>query len=118
LEEASGAVGGLAEYQRLLPGIDYMQRHYREDPPLAAIAHAAGLAPNYFHRRFKRLFGQTPRDHMLAQRMNRARHLLTNTSKTIKEIAAHSGYEDPAHFSRVFAAQFGCPASLYRSQHC
>ncbi len=103
------------EYYRLKPALDFMQLHFLENPSLTALAHKAGLAPNYFHRRFRALFGATPFNYMLAQRLNRARHLLASTPLSIKEIANAVGYEDSSYFSRVFTAQMQISPSDYRA---
>lgn len=103
------------EWQRLKPAVDYMQLHFQENPPLAEIASHVAMAPNHFHRRFTTLFGKTPFEHMLAQRMDRARHLLASTALTVKEVAARVGYEDAAYFSRIFSKRFGITPSDYHS---
>jgi AraC-like DNA-binding protein len=105
------------EYYRLKGAFDYMQTHFRDNPSLQKIAGQVGLAPNYFHRRFTKLFGTTPFNYMLAQRMNRARHLLAKTDFTVKEVAGQVGYEDAAYFSRVFTAQMQMSPSDYREHH-
>lgn len=103
------------EWKRLKPAVDFMQLHFQENPPLAEIASQVGMAPNHFHRRFAALFGKTPFEHMLSQRMDRARNLLASTSLTIKEVSAQAGYDDAAYFSRVFTKRFGITPSNYQS---
>lgn len=103
------------EYYHIKPALDFINTCYKDNPPLAAIAAKAGMAPNYFHRVFTELFGITPFNYMLAQRMNRARHLLASSSLNIKEVAAAVGYENPLYFTRVFTAQMHVAPSRYRS---
>ena len=102
------------EYYRLKKALDYMQRHFRENPPLSAIARQAALAPNYFHRRFLGVFGMTPHAYMLSQRMNHARRLLASTDDDIKGIALSVGYDDPAYFTRVFTREVRITPTAYR----
>lgn len=97
------------EYCRLKRALDFMQREFRENPSLEEIAGQAGLAPNYFHRRFRKLFGMTPFNFMLARR------LLASTDLSIKEVASAAGYHDPPHFSRVFAKHMQVSPSAYRA---
>jgi len=104
------------EWQRLKPAVDFMQLHFQQNPALAEISSRVGMAPNHFHRRFSILFGKTPFEHMLAQRMDRARRLLASTALTVKEVSAQVGYEDPAYFSRVFTKRFGITPSNYGSR--
>lgn len=116
LEVLADAPSFQPEWQRLKPAVDFMQLHYRENPPLAEIASQVDMAANYFHRRFAALFGRTPFEHMLAQRMDRARHLLASTAMTVKEVTNQVGYEDAAYFSRVFTKRFGITPSDYQSR--
>jgi len=39
--------------------------------------------------------------------MQKAQHLLTNTSKTVKEIAELLGFESPCHLSKQFKTHTG-----------
>jgi AraC-like DNA-binding protein len=104
-------------YLTLKPALDYMQDHYCENPSLAEIAARVRLAPNYFHRQFRQVFGVTPFNHMLAQRLNKARRLLASTTLTVKEVAAEAGYDNPLYFSRLFARQMQLSPSEYRANH-
>jgi len=103
------------EYYHIKPALDFINSSYVENPPLSEIARKAGMAPNYFHRVFKQLFGVTPFNYMLAQRMNRARHLLASSTLSIKEVAESAGYDNPLYFTRVFSSQMRIAPSRYRS---
>lgn len=104
-------------YYQLKPALDYMQTHYQTNPSLGEIARQVHLAPTYFHRQFTALFKSSPFDYMMNQRLNRARHLLSSTSLSIKEIAESVGYDNPLYFSRVFTAQMALSPSRYRAQN-
>jgi AraC-like DNA-binding protein len=105
------------QYYQLKSAVDYMQSHYQQNPSLRDIAARVNLAPNYFHRQFTALFGITPFNFMMKQRLNNARHLLSSTSLTIKEISEAVGYENPLYFSRVFTTHLGMAPSQYRSSN-
>jgi AraC-like DNA-binding protein len=104
-------------YYRLKPALDFMQARARETPPLREIAAQVHLAPNYFHRRFRALFGTTPFEYMLAARLDAARHLLASTDLSVKEVADRAGYENPLYFSRVFAGALGVSPTAFRALH-
>jgi len=104
-------------FYQLRPAVDYMQSHYIQNPSLRDIAARVNLAPNYFHRQFTALFGITAFNYMLNQRLNKARHLLSSTSLTVKEISETVGYENPLYFSRVFTTHVGMAPSQYRSSN-
>jgi len=88
--------------------------HYRENLTLKNLA---GMAPNYFHRRFKRVLGVTPFEYVTGERLNQARHLLASTRLTIKETADVVGYPDPLYFSRVFSRRLLMSQTKYRAAH-
>ena len=105
------------DFYRLKPTLDFVHQHYREGLTLSRVAVVAGLAPNYFHRRFKRVFGVTPFEYIVGQRLNQARHLLASTRLTIKEIANATGYHDPLYFTRIFSKQLRMSPTEYRATH-
>ena len=84
----------------------YMDSAYIENPSLEQIASYACLAPNYFHRTFKRYFGMTPHEYMEKKRMVLARTQLFSSDKPLSEIAEECGYENSFYFSRVFKKHF------------
>ncbi len=103
------------EYERLKPALEYMQLNSTNNPSLKRVAQQVHLAPNYFHRQFKSIFGMTPFEYMLEERLNRARDLLSNTSLSVKEVAEKAGYENPLYFSRVFRSKTKRSPSGYRN---
>ncbi len=105
------------DFYRLKPALDFMHQHSQENLSLSRMAEVAGLAPNYFHRRFRRLFGVTPFDYLVSQRLNQARHLLASTRLTVKEIAGAVGYRDALYFTRVFAQRLQMSPTEYRATH-
>ena len=93
---------------KLEPSIKYMNNEFRNNPPLEEIALKSTLAPNYFHRIFKKGFGQTPFNYMLRLRMEHAIKLLTTTNKSVKQVAFESGYDNEFYFYRQFKKQYNC----------
>ena len=50
----------------------------------------------------------------MGRRMERAKHLLKNPDKSIKEICAEVGYSDPNYFSRIFKKYQGVSPTEYK----
>jgi transcriptional regulator GlxA family with amidase domain len=67
-----------------------------------------------FNRRFKNALGKTPLQYLQATRLSNARELLQKSNLSIAEIAAHSGYQDAAAFSKIFSQHFGTSPTKYR----
>jgi AraC-like DNA-binding protein len=96
----------LGDLSKLNPSIEFMNNEFRNNPALNVIASKSSLAPNYFHRIFKKNFGLTPYNYMLRLRMEMAIRLLTTTSKSVKEVAFEIGYESEYYFYRQFKKHY------------
>ena len=86
--------------------IKFMNNEFKYNPSLKEIALKSNLAPNYFHRIFKKNFGVTPFNYMLRLRMEHAIKLLTTTGISVKEIAFESGYDNEFYFYRQFKKHY------------
>ncbi len=59
--------------------------------------------------------GTTPQEVILTTRLNAAKALLAETDLPVATIAREVGYDDPAYFSRLFAARTGQPPRTFRA---
>ncbi|MFI1092317.1 GlxA family transcriptional regulator [Streptomyces sp. NPDC020917] len=109
---------------RLLPqpGRDFSQRVMRrldqnlaERYDLAALADAFQVSTRTLLRRFREETGRSPLAHLQATRVNRARHLLETSDRTVAAIAAAVGYQDPGTFAALFARHTGSRPNAYRA---
>jgi AraC family transcriptional regulator len=82
--------------------------------------HTAGslsdLIPGYegLRHRFRKHFGMSPREMLIRSRMSLARHLLLETTLSIKQIAAQVGYHRQHEFWRAFRKATGVSPSDWR----
>lgn len=83
---------------------------------VAAVAAASGLSVRQLERRFRADIGLTPGEFKLRLRLERAAWLLEHTDLSITRVAIDCGYGDASHFSRAFAARFGCRPTVLRRQ--
>lgn len=67
-----------------------------------------------FKRKFDEVFGESPGRYIKKKRLERAAELLSISKSTISEICFECGFNDLAHFSKSFSAQFGVSPSAYR----
>lgn len=67
-----------------------------------------------FKREFKEIFGTTPQQWIIEERLNYARTRLLNTDENINEVSFYSGFESTSNFIRSFKKQFGHPPLKYK----
>lgn len=102
-------------YRRLCHARDYLDACLEEPLTLADAASVALLSPHHFLRLFKELYGTTPHQYLLQRRLERARHLLLETDRTVTEISVAVGFCSLGHFSSTFRQRYGTsPAQLRR----
>lgn len=84
------------------------------DWSVSALAHDAALSRSRFTALYRTCFGQPPKTDILHLRMHRARWLLLNTTNSVDNIARTVGFDNPAHFNRMFRKAFGTTPGRYR----
>lgn len=85
----------------------WCQEHWREQPPLSAIAAASGCSGDHLRRRFRAVIGRSPHAWYRELAMREARRLLADPERTVAEVARSCGFADPLYFSRVCRCHFG-----------
>ena len=82
---------------------------------LPDIGAKAGLSYIQFTRRFKQKTGMTPSEYIATLRLQKAKHLLSDTSLLIREIATLCGFENEYYFSNFFKKQTSISPRTYRA---
>ncbi len=95
--------------------MDFMQRNLTSHLTSNQIARQTGFSPTHFNRLFKQHMRISPIAYFIQRKMALAQYLLTQTSMSVKEVAAATGYDDPLYFSAQFRKQVGVPPSQYAS---
>lgn len=109
-DAAAGPVAD-ADVQR---GLAALGQHLADPAAMRRARQAARLSARQFRDRCKRATGQSPQQHLIAQRMREARRLLHFTEDSVKQIAFACGYEDPYYFSRSYRRFWGRSPSADR----
>jgi AraC family transcriptional regulator len=105
---------GLPTY-RLRQVLDYITAHLDQDLSLADLARTAGMSPHHFALLFRQRMGTSPHRHVVEQRIERAKRLLRDHTRSVLEVALASGFESQSHFGRVFRRVVGVTPSDYRA---
>jgi AraC family transcriptional regulator of arabinose operon len=83
---------------------------------VSELAAKAGYSPDHFVRLFRTTTGQSPKEFMIRQRMEKALALLKESSHTVTQIADLLGYQDIAFFSRQFKEHLGISPDHFRQR--
>ena len=92
----------------------WIQEHFDEPVNLEKVAESAGISSRYLRKYFSEVMGKTCVEYITELRMEKAKHLLWETNKTILKIAMETGYENAQYFSRVFQKMEEIPPKKYR----
>lgn len=92
----------------------YIQAHYTEPISVADVAAALHCNPDYLGRVYRRAHGQTLTDAIHRRRHQRARTLLLDGDRSIKEVAQICGFVDAGYFRRLFHAREGLTPARFR----
>ena len=95
----------------------YIDEHFhRSDLSLEEVASYVQRSPSYFSHILSAKRAQTFRQYVTDVRIKQAKHLLSTTSLTVREVAFAVGYDDPNYFSRLFKEYTGYSPSAWRQQ--
>jgi AraC family transcriptional regulator len=92
----------------------YIQAHLAHALSRGELAAVTQTSPPHFAHLFKQATGQTPHQYVILCRMERAKHLLTETTLLLHEIGARVGYADHHHFTAIFRQHVGTTPKIYR----
>jgi AraC-like DNA-binding protein len=81
---------------------------------LDELAQRVALSRSALAERFKVLVGESPIQYLIRWRLALAAQALRADSEPIVRIAARSGYESEASFTRAFKREFGVPPAAWR----
>lgn len=94
----------------------YIEEHYKEKLKLADVADHTYVSQWHLSKLLNRQTGQSFSDILNKIRIDRAKELLKDPSLRIGDIAEEVGFQDIAHFSRVFKKTEGISANEYRNK--
>lgn len=112
-EKAKGEISALPGF-KLRRITDWMSENLAEEFSLARIAELAGMSEFHFNRLFKRATGMPPSQYLIKLRLDAARRLLRETTKSVITIANEVGYSNPSHFAQLFRKETGMTPTDYR----
>jgi AraC family transcriptional regulator of arabinose operon len=92
---------------RVVRAMEILRERLHEPVPVSELAQAVGLSASRLSHLFREQVGQTPQRFVEAERIARAKQLLSLTSRTVAAIAEEVGYENPFYFTLRFKKYTG-----------
>jgi len=92
----------------------YIIEHSDKEISLEMMANRIGLSPFYMSKMFKEQEGINYIDFLTECRIEKAKKLMADPERSLKEITFEVGYNDPNYFSKVFKKVCGASPTDYR----
>lgn len=111
--------GGTAELEGGIErSISYIHGRYMDKLKLETLSRIAGFTPTSYSREFKKLKGLSPFEYVNGYRIAQAKQMLAERNRTVKDVAASSGFANEFYFSRIFKRETGVPPTVFmRRKH-
>jgi AraC-like DNA-binding protein len=78
------------------------------------IASKFNMGYSYFRKMFKKYTGVSPKQYHIQLKLVRAKELLLNTNKSVKEVCFDLGFQSTSYFSRIFKQKMGITPNLVK----
>jgi transcriptional regulator GlxA family with amidase domain len=102
--------------EKLIVAVELMEANVREPISQVDIASYTGVSRRQLQRLFERYLHCTPSRYYSQIRLARARELLHQTSMSLVEISALTGFVSSSHFSKSYKEHFGHSPSAERKR--
>jgi YesN/AraC family two-component response regulator len=96
--------------------MNYLNHHYTEDITIDKVALALFMNKDYMAHLFRDETGYSLIGYVISLRINRAKLLLSETDKSISDIAVECGYSDFTYFSKQFKKHTNLSPSKFRKE--
>lgn len=103
------------DYELVRQNLEYLREHWREQPPLAALAARNGISAGHLQRLFMRWAGLSPKAFVQALTIDRARELLRE-SASVLEAAYEVGLSGPGRLHDLFVTHEAMTPGTYKAR--
>ncbi|WP_248928368.1 helix-turn-helix domain-containing protein [Paenibacillus hamazuiensis] len=93
---------------------EVMEENYMNPVSISDLAYLSGRSLSSFKREFQAMYNTSPLQWMRNRRLDKAKELLSQSDLSVTDICFTIGFENVAHFSKVFKARFGYPPSALK----
>ena len=96
--------------------LTFIENNYNRPISLQETAAEVMLNPSYFSKLFREKVGLPYSKYLTLYKINKAKELMADPARRIKEISDLVGYDNVRYFSRVFKSVTGIPPNVYKEQ--
>ncbi|WGH74695.1 AraC family transcriptional regulator [Tenacibaculum tangerinum] len=93
-----------------------VEQNFKKLHSVTDYAHRLGISPKSLTKHFQKLGTQTPSDYIKNRLLTEAKRQLLYSNETVKYIAFHLGFNDPAYFSRFFTKGTGMSPKKFQKE--
>jgi transcriptional regulator GlxA family with amidase domain len=105
-----------ASQPKLIEAITLMEANIEEPMSIDELASLVGVSRRQLERLFQKYLSCVPTRYYMDLRLNCARRLLLQTSKSVIDVSLACGFVSPPHFSKCYRDYFGIPPRNERQQ--
>jgi len=106
---------GIAD-ERIVRAVELIHDSLGFDLSLETLADEAGLSVGHFISAFREAMGRPPYQYVLEQRVEKAKELLANPTRSIASISFDVGFSSQSHLTSVFRRVTGMTPKRYRDE--
>ena len=94
--------------------LSYIHEHYAENLQIEQIAKHIGISRSECFRCFQRYTNVSPIAYLTEYRLAHAIHLLTETDKSMTQIATECGFSNSSYFGKIFKKKYAVSPSHFK----
>ena len=115
---ASNMTTGTSDHTHYLikQALEYIENNTEKDISLNEISEKLNISSYYFSKLFKEETGEGFVEFLTKKRVDKAKEMLKDPTKSIKEVGSDCGYSDPNYFSRIFKKATGMTPTEYKER--
>lgn len=96
--------------------LERLTRDFATEIDISAVARECGVSREHMCRSFRKYLNVTPSQYINAIRLKEASRLLSQTERSVTEIAGDVGFNNPGYFFRLFGDYFKVSPREYRQR--
>lgn len=95
--------------------VAFMKENLSHNFSMEQLAKKAYMSRASFFKKFKEMFGLTPREYLLKLKIEKAKKELAHPEQNVSEAAFAAGFENLSHFATAFKREVGMTPGAYKS---